>query len=78
MGLVYNTYLDSDKIFGCKNCKTHLASHDAIISRVRFLTRNNALCFLHTFRVYFNHISGFTPPYAPWPRSMSLRMLTFR
>lgn len=34
MGLVYNTYLNSDKIFGCKNCKTHLASHDAIISRV--------------------------------------------
>ncbi|KAL9135039.1 MAG: hypothetical protein Q9175_003778 [Cornicularia normoerica] len=33
MGLVYNTYLNSDKIFGCKNCKTHLASHDAIISR---------------------------------------------
>ena len=35
MGLVYNTYLNSDKIFGCKTCKTHLASHDAIISRVR-------------------------------------------
>ncbi|KAK0510320.1 hypothetical protein JMJ35_007714 [Cladonia borealis] len=33
MGLVYNTYLNSDKIFGCKTCKTHLASHDAIISR---------------------------------------------
>ncbi|KAL6713388.1 hypothetical protein ACLMJK_008853 [Lecanora helva] len=33
MGLVYNTYLNSDKIFGCKKCKTHLASHDAIISR---------------------------------------------
>jgi len=35
MGLVYNTYLNADKIFGCKHCKTHLASHDAIISRVR-------------------------------------------
>ncbi|KAL8765695.1 MAG: hypothetical protein Q9209_007302 [Squamulea sp. 1 TL-2023] len=33
MGLSYNVYLNSDKIFGCKNCKTHLASHDAIISR---------------------------------------------
>ncbi|KAI4285282.1 MAG: hypothetical protein L6R35_004694 [Caloplaca aegaea] len=33
MGLAYNVYLNSDKIFGCKNCKTHLASHDAIISR---------------------------------------------
>lgn len=34
MGLSYNVYLNSDKIFGCKSCKTHLASHDAIISRV--------------------------------------------
>ncbi|KAL8720620.1 MAG: hypothetical protein Q9225_002556 [Loekoesia sp. 1 TL-2023] len=33
MGLSYNVYLNSDKIFGCKNCKTHLASHDSIISR---------------------------------------------
>ena len=35
MGLIYNTYLTSDKIFGCHKCKTHLASHDDIISRVR-------------------------------------------
>ena len=35
MGLTYNTYLSSLKIYGCKNCKTHLADHDAIISRVR-------------------------------------------
>lgn len=34
MGLSYNVYLNSDKIFGCKTCKTHLASHDSIISRV--------------------------------------------
>ncbi|MDI1486827.1 MAG: protein yippee-like moh1 [Ramalina farinacea] len=33
MGLQYNTYLNSDKIVGCKNCKTHLASHESIISR---------------------------------------------
>ena len=37
MGLAYNVYLNADKIFGCKNCKTHLASHDAIISRVSSL-----------------------------------------
>ena len=41
MGLVYNTYLNSDKIFGCKSCKTHLASHDSIISRVRRFFLNN-------------------------------------
>lgn len=34
MGLAYNVYLNADRIFGCKNCKTHLATHDSIISRV--------------------------------------------
>lgn len=33
MGLAYNVYLDSSKIFGCKKCKTHLANYDDIISR---------------------------------------------
>lgn len=34
MGLSYNVYLTSAKIFGCKQCKTHLADYDDIISRV--------------------------------------------
>ena len=34
MGLAYNVYLNAKKIYGCKNCKTHLADHDEIISRV--------------------------------------------
>ena len=34
MGLAYNVYLNADRIFGCKSCKTHLATHDSIISRV--------------------------------------------
>lgn len=33
MGLAYNVYLNANKIFGCKNCKTHLADFDEIISR---------------------------------------------
>jgi len=33
MGLAYNTYLSSSKIYGCKSCKAHLANHDDIISR---------------------------------------------
>ncbi|KAL3959075.1 hypothetical protein ACCO45_007237 [Purpureocillium lilacinum] len=33
MGLAYNTYLNSNKIYGCKTCKTHLANHEDIISR---------------------------------------------
>ncbi|KPM46205.1 hypothetical protein AK830_g294 [Neonectria ditissima] len=33
MGLAYNTYLNSSKIYGCKTCKAHLANHEDIISR---------------------------------------------
>ncbi|KAK3955310.1 yippee zinc-binding/DNA-binding /Mis18, centromere assembly-domain-containing protein [Pseudoneurospora amorphoporcata] len=33
MGLAYNVYLNSGKIYGCRNCKTHLANHEDIISR---------------------------------------------
>ena len=35
MGLSYNVYLNCNRIFGCKHCKTHLANHDDIVSRVR-------------------------------------------
>ena len=38
MGLAYNTYLNSNKIYGCKSCKAHLANHEDIISRVRVPT----------------------------------------
>jgi hypothetical protein len=34
MGLTYNVYLSSSKVYGCKNCKTHLSNHDDILSRV--------------------------------------------
>ena len=34
MGLAYNVYLNSARIYGCKTCKTHLSNHDDIISRV--------------------------------------------
>ncbi|KAH0607065.1 uncharacterized protein H6S33_003053 [Morchella sextelata] len=33
MGLAYNVYLNSSRIYGCKDCKTHLSNHDDIISR---------------------------------------------
>lgn len=35
MGLRYNEYLSGNKIYGCKGCKTHLANHEDIISRVQ-------------------------------------------
>lgn len=37
MGLAYNTYLNSSKVYGCKTCKAHLSNHEDIISRVRFV-----------------------------------------
>ncbi|KAI0390364.1 yippee [Xylariaceae sp. FL0594] len=33
MGLAYNTYLSSNRIYGCRNCKAHLANHEEIISK---------------------------------------------
>lgn len=33
MGLSYNVYLNSNKIFGCKACKAHLADYNDIVSR---------------------------------------------
>ena len=39
MGLSYNVYLNSNRIYGCKNCKTHLSDHDDIVSRVRRLRK---------------------------------------
>jgi hypothetical protein len=42
MGLSYNVYLNSSKIYGCKNCKTHLSNHDDIISRVSQLAPRTA------------------------------------
>jgi len=35
MGLEYLEYLNAPRIYGCKNCRAHLADHEAIISRVR-------------------------------------------
>jgi len=34
MGLIYNEYLDAKVIYGCKECKAHLADQNEIISRV--------------------------------------------
>jgi len=33
MGLSYNVYLSSSRIYMCKSCKTHLSNHEDIISR---------------------------------------------
>lgn len=46
MGLAYNVYLNAKRIYGCKNCKTHLADHDEIISRVSHTRNSTPLCQL--------------------------------
>jgi hypothetical protein len=48
MGLKYNEYINADRVFGCDNCKTHLAAHDSIISRVSCLIPNTLLRALAT------------------------------
>lgn len=45
MGLKYNDYLDGNKIYGCMNCKTHLADHEEILSRVSSSSQSVCLCF---------------------------------
>lgn len=41
MGMSYRQYLNGARIYGCSNCKTHLATIHSMISRVRYsaLTR---------------------------------------
>ena len=35
MGLIYNVYLTSNhRIYGCRECKTHLATQEDVVSRV--------------------------------------------
>lgn len=50
MGLAYNTYLTSNKIYGCKTCKAHLANHEDIISRVRILSIYMNTCYFPFLR----------------------------
>ncbi|CCG83203.1 Putative uncharacterized protein [Taphrina deformans PYCC 5710] len=33
MGLTYNKYLEGDKIYGCKKCRTHLAVPSDLIAK---------------------------------------------
>lgn len=63
MGLEYNMYLNSRRIYGCKNCKTHLSNHDDIISRVRLhislcpppLTSRSVIRFFSTFDQFIEY-----------------------
>lgn len=45
MGLAYNIYLNSTKVYGCKKCKTHLSIHDDIVSRVSLIRHSLSLSF---------------------------------
>jgi hypothetical protein len=49
MGLTYNIYLNSTRIYGCKNCKTHLSNHDDILSRVSPHASNFSQPCLHAY-----------------------------
>lgn len=57
MGLAYNVYLSSNRIYGCKNCRTHLSDHDDIISRVS--SGSSHLCRASRSIVLFSIPSAF-------------------
>lgn len=49
MGLTYRVYLEGERIYGCANCKTHLATIHSMMSRVRLpcgSSRTHMLIFL--------------------------------
>ena len=48
MGLSYNTYLTSERIFGCAKCKAHLAVQEDIMSRVGHVPPPKSPIFLLT------------------------------
>lgn len=35
MGLTFNKYLEGDKVYGCRKCRTHLAVPADLVSKVR-------------------------------------------
>ncbi|CAL5872658.1 uncharacterized protein PFLUO_LOCUS6924 [Penicillium psychrofluorescens] len=51
MGLVYPIYLTSNKIFGCKHCKTHLADYNDIKSRNFRGAHGKAYLFINVVNV---------------------------
>jgi len=70
MGLSYNVYLDAKRIYGCKNCKTHLADYDEIVSRV---------CFLCTIRLTLAYlVLARTSVVSMAKRSFSIQSSTLR
>ncbi|KAI5279919.1 hypothetical protein KEM54_003931 [Ascosphaera aggregata] len=55
MGLKYNEYLSCEKIYGCSDCHTHLADHEAIISRSFHGQHGKALLFDDVVNVIHLH-----------------------
>ncbi|KXS09520.1 yippee-like protein [Gonapodya prolifera JEL478] len=47
MGKVFQTYLDSDRVYTCTSCHAHLASHDDIISKT--FTGRHGRAYLFNF-----------------------------
>ena len=53
MGLAYNTYLNCQRIYGCKYCKTHLSNQEDIMSRVSYLQ-----VMPHDFKLHYRTNTG--------------------
>ena len=59
MGMSYRRYLNGARIYGCCECKTHLATIHSMISRVRSAPKRTGLCATRTHAVLlFRHSRG--------------------
>jgi hypothetical protein len=47
MGMVYRIYLEGERIYGCANCKTHLATIHSMMSRVSIGSSSGGYAHLH-------------------------------
>jgi hypothetical protein len=55
MGMTHREYLSSQRIYGCKKCRTHLAVLENMLSRVRYLLSFNRMLLRHcspTFQAF--------------------------
>jgi hypothetical protein len=61
MGLKYRTYLEGRKVYGCQNCRSHLANSDGLISKV------NVLGSLASIKISTNTRLLTAIPRSTWP-----------
>jgi len=52
MGLKYNIYLNSNRVYGCKKCRIHLSTYEEIVSKNFRGQHGKAYLFARVVNVY--------------------------